>query len=608
MDRTPPQAGPVRIIVIAAGKEQEISAGKDKSLLSWLQAGGIYLPALCGGRGGCGKCRIRVISGHLEPSAVDRSYFSGEAILAGYRLACAAFPQEDLTIALPGADEDGFSILSSFTTGGEIVNTLRVERTRIEKSEVSFARRFMDRGTRELSLIELNRISLLADMTARQAGLSIPPEPYIYWDRGKIVSIREKPRDLFAIAIDIGTTTIALALINLQKGKIAGRLSVVNRQREFGADVITRIQRAGEGDLNLMSLRVRTQISEGAALLCHENGINAEDICKIGIVGNTTMVHLLLNLSCGTLGQSPFTPVTLDPVSCTYREIFEGDISCEVAILPGISTYVGADIVAGILFSEIYKTDAPVLFLDIGTNGEMVLAEPGKMTCIATAAGPAFEGGNIRWGTGSVPGAIFRVRYQDGGFAVSTIGDRAPAGICGSGVVDTVYQGLKNGFILPDGSFNRDLGLTDLILAKTVDGEDIGFYQKDIRELQLAKSAIYSGVEALLHHAGLKYGDIKALHIAGGFGYNLDFESGAGIGLIPKVLAPKVTLKGNSALGGVVKYLLDSDSETALRRILDISEEFNLAADPFFQDAFIENLDFDDPDDGEEIFLSYPRG
>jgi uncharacterized 2Fe-2S/4Fe-4S cluster protein (DUF4445 family) len=367
---------------------------------------------------------------------------------------------------------------------------------------------------------------------------------------------------------------------------------VINRQREFGADVISRIQRANAGDLGALSQRVRTQISEGAAALCRDNGVAPGDVCKAAIAGNTTMVHLLLNLSCNTLGQYPFTPVTLDPVTFNSRELFEGDLNCETTVLPGISAYVGADIAAGILFSELYQTDAPALFMDIGTNGEMALAIPGKITCAATAAGPAFEGGSIRWGTGSVPGAISRVRYRDGQFEVSTIDDRAPTGICGSGVVDAVYQALKHRLVLPRGGFNRELGITGLTLAKTRDGQDIQVFQKDIRELQLAKSAICSGVDALLHQAALEYGDVKTLYIAGGFGHNLDFTSGAGIGLIPEALAPKVALIGNSSLGGTVKYLLDSDSEAALDRILEISEEFNLAADKFFQKTFIENINF----------------
>ncbi|MDR3160966.1 MAG: ASKHA domain-containing protein [Spirochaetaceae bacterium] len=589
MNNEPP-AGRFRITVLAEGKEQTIEARGDTNLLVQLQAAGLYLPAICGGRGSCGKCKVRILSGSPEITPLDKAYFSEEAIQGGCRLACAAFPREALTLSVPEAGEGNFAILNSFKAGAVAVDTIRAEPQAVEKSGESFARR-ISAASRRLSLRGLRQIAKLADMSAG-AGSEAVLNPYVYRDRGKVVYISREKRDLFAVALDIGTTTIAMALVNLQTGQIPGRLSVINRQREFGADVISRIQRANAGDLDALSRRVRAQISEGVAALCRDHGVGPEEVCKAAIAGNTTMVHLLLNLSCNTLGQYPFTPVTLDAVTFHYNELFEGGPACETTVLPGISTYVGADIAAGLLFSELHKTDAPVLFMDIGTNGEMALALPGKITCTATAAGPAFEGGTMRWGTGSVPGAISRVRYRDGRFEVSTIDDRLPTGICGSGVVDAVYQALKHNLVLKHGGFNRELGITGLTLAKNADGEDIQVFQKDIRELQLAKSAICSGVDALLHQAALRYEDIKTLYIAGGFGYNLDFESGAGIGLIPQALAPKVALIGNSALGGAVKYLLDSDSPAALDRILDLSEEFNLAEDKFFQKIFIENINF----------------
>jgi uncharacterized 2Fe-2S/4Fe-4S cluster protein (DUF4445 family) len=537
-----------------------------------------------------------VLSGGLEPSPADRAYFSDEALQGGWRLACAASPREALSLSIPEAGDGNFAILNSFKTGDMAVNNLRAEKTPIEKSPVSFARRIAAGESRRLSLNALRQIAKLADLSGgEEAGGALAPT--IYRDQGKVLYVSREPRDLFGLAVDIGTTTIALALVNLQTGAIPGRLSVINRQREFGADVISRIQRANGGDLAALSQRVRTQIAEGTAALCRDSGVAPEELRKAAIVGNTTMVHLLLNLSCATLARFPFTPVTLDPVRFHYNELFEGDLACETTVLPGISTYVGADIAAGLLFSGLYKTKVPALFMDIGTNGEMALAVPGKITCTATAAGPAFEGGNIRWGTGSVPGAISRVRYRDGKFEVSTIDDRAPTGICGSGVVDTVYQALKHKLVLPRGGFNRKLGITELTLAKTGDGQDIQFFQKDIRELQLAKSAICSGVDALLHQAGITYEDVGTLYIAGGFGHNLDFTSGAGIGLIPEALASKVVLIGNSALGGAVKYLLDSDCEGALDRILEISEEFALAEDKFFQKICIENINFYKNDD-----------
>jgi uncharacterized 2Fe-2S/4Fe-4S cluster protein (DUF4445 family) len=304
------------------------------------------------------------------------------------------------------------------------------------------------------------------------------------------------------------------------------------------------------------------------------------------------MLHLLLGLSCNTLGTFPFTPVTLDFVTCAFPELFEGGLSCDVTILPGISTYVGADITAGIYFTEMHKSAEPSLLMDIGTNGEMALAFSGKLLCAATAAGPAFEGGNMVWGTGSVPGAISQVAYRDGRFDSKTIGDKSPVGICGSGVVDTVWAGLQNGLIRESGRFAETVPAAGLLLARTAEGQDICFCQKDVRELQLAKSAVCSGIDAMVRHSGLAYEDIRNVYIAGGFGYNLNFASGAGIGLIPPSLASKVTLIGNSALGGTVKYLLRGDGDAEMNAIADRASEYSLPEDRYFNEIFIENINF----------------
>jgi uncharacterized 2Fe-2S/4Fe-4S cluster protein (DUF4445 family) len=348
---------------------------------------------------------------------------------------------------------------------------------------------------------------------------------------------------------------------------------------------------------------VRRQISGAITDLCREAQADTGDIHKIAVAGNTTMLHLLLNLSCETLGRAPFTPVTLDMLSLTYRELFAERLAgeaqggempdCEVVILPGISTYVGADITAGILFAGLHKSTEPAILMAIGTNGEMALAYDGKLLCTATAAGPAFEGGNILWGTGSVPGAISRVSFRDGKFEIAAIGSRPPVGICGSAVVDIVYQGLKQGYILPSGRFSEKLEGRDIVLAKSPDGRDIVFCQKDVRELQLGKSAIRSGLDALLKSAGLGYDDIKNLYIAGGFGFNLNLESCAGIGLIPAAMAPRVSLIGNSALGGAIMYLLNPETKKDLLRIKEQAEEFSLPADSYFNEHFITNLDFE---------------
>ena len=508
------------------------------SLLSALLADGHYLPAVCGGRGACGKCAVRVVSGNVPVSNADHSRWTSEELEEGWRLACAAFPTEEITVEIPETSERDFSALDSFEP---------------EKSSAS----------------------------RRSAG-------------------RKKSGNAgYGIAVDIGTTTLGFVLVETVSGEIAARYLALNRQREYGADVISRIQSANAGNLHQLSRIIRGQISEGIRALCAKASVDSGIIDRIVIAGNTTMLHLLLELSCGALGQAPFTPVTLDMATMAFGDIFEGALNCDVVILPGISTYIGADITAGIFYSKLQESAGPALLVDIGTNGEIALAHEGKILCAATAAGPAFEAGNILWGTGSVAGAISHARFNNGVFEIETIDNKPPLGICGSGVVDVVYQGLINGFILPSGKFAKD-GADSIFLAKAQNGGDIVFCQKDVRELQLAKSAARTGLDALLNHAGLAYSDIQILYIAGGFGVNLNMESAAGIGLIPAPLLPKVSPIGNGALGGAVRYLrgfeteeCGSDYDKQLKLIIEQSSEFNLPEDKYFGVNFIRNINFE---------------
>jgi uncharacterized 2Fe-2S/4Fe-4S cluster protein (DUF4445 family) len=507
------------------------------TLLAALQANGFPLPAVCGGRGTCGKCKVRVVSGGWEPVAADAAYFSREELDAGWRLSCVIRPSRcgDAVIAVPDAGEHAIATVDDF------------------------------------------------DWTT----IPVPPPGQVHDNNN------EENDPPYGIAIDIGTTTIAMRLVNLWTGTPAGRRTAVNRQREWGADVLSRIQKANEGGLFLLSQSIRAQIAEGIRALCAEAAVTPKALAKITVAANTTMVHLLLGLSCATLGVVPFTPVTLGPVTTPCNTLFDVDSPAEVTVLPGVSTYVGADIVAGVFFTGMYRKAEPSLLLDIGTNGEMALCADGTIVVAATAAGPAFEGGNIRWGTGSVPGAISRLRYENGAWTATTIENRPPVGICGTGLISAVWQGLQHGFIEPGGNFNLDrVPDKALILAQNTDGGNITLEQKDIRELQLAKSAVYSGIDTLLRHAGIDATAIGTLYVAGGFGHNIDYESATGIGLIPRSLHPKIRLIGNSALAGAVRHLLDPRSPAEFARIIALSTEYNLSGDRRFNEAFIENVVF----------------
>ena len=574
--------GEITITALRRDEEKSIRVPCGQNLLKSIRAMGFSLRALCGERGTCGSCKVRLTGGELAPCGADEAYFTKADLEAGWRLSCAAYPEKDVSVELNADGEEDFNGVLAFQLADVGREPLSVEKRELAKSKDSIAVQAGSVGKLGLArLQEAGRIAARAD------------KPYYITRYGnKIVQIEETPKNLFAVGVDIGTTTLGLALVDLQSAKVIGRLSMVNRQREYGADVVTRIVKAKEGGLALLGDTIRAQLGEGVGRLCREYGIEAEQVVKVAVAGNTTMLHLLLGLNCDLLGRFPFTPVTLERLSIPWKELFGGELSCEVDVLPGISTYVGADITSGLFYLNMHNSVKPEILLDIGTNGEMALVCEGRLLCTSTAAGPALEGVNITWGTGSVPGAISSVRYESGGFAVTTIGGQPPVGICGSGVIEGIYRFLENGLINKTGRFQGDYASAGAVLAQTARGEDIIINQKDIREVQLAKSAIRSGIEVLIKRSGLRYEDISTLYVAGGFGFNIDFRSGVGIGLVPPELEDKIKVTGNSSLGGVVSYLIDPERGGAMDEIIQKSSEFSLSEDDDFEDLFIENMSF----------------
>jgi uncharacterized 2Fe-2S/4Fe-4S cluster protein (DUF4445 family) len=564
-----------------------VDCPEEENLLESLRGRNIYVPGVCGGTYGCGKCRVRVLEGFLEVTGGDARHLSIDELENGWRLACLARPTQNLVIEAVRLGEENFRAVTEYD--GEFFGAppVVIDEMPFEKSAKSVTERVCgDHGEGGLTMEVLRDCSGLVEGGFKTA--------YIARSGGRVLHVGGTRRALYAIAVDIGTTTLCLSLVNVVDGTVLGCLSSINDQRRYGMDVISRIMRAAQGELPVLSGLIRTQIAREAEKLCAEHGVDHGSVVKMAIAGNTVMLHLLLGLSCRTLGVYPFTPVTLSPLSLRYDDIFDGcgvDFSCQADILPGISTYVGADISAGILFTDLIESERPAVLLDMGTNGEMALSRDGMLYCAAAAAGPAFEGGNIQWGTGSVPGAISSVRFEGDVCRIDTIGGAPPVGICGSGVIDATAECLTHGFILPNGRFERNRG-GRVVLGATNAGEEIVFTQKDIREVQLGKSAIRSGMDVLMRAAGLQYGDIGEFYVAGGFGSSVNTENGAAIGLFPAELSGKMRAVGNSALGGLVKYLLDDSAPKVLDAITRNAKEFSLSEDKSFNRMFIDNMSF----------------
>lgn len=384
-------------------------------------------------------------------------------------------------------------------------------------------------------------------------------------------NVKMENRGGFATCIDIGTTTLAVARVDLTNSEIISQSSRINHQRIYGADVISRIQAANNGKL----IELQKFITEDIKALLEDVNHGEDD--EIIVSGNTTMEHLLLGYPCSSLGVAPYTPVN---ISLQHNG--------NTIILPGISTFVGADIVSGIYALEMNKRDKISVMIDLGTNGEIAIGNREKMLVTSTAAGPAFEGGNISCGCASIPGAISKVMInKDKSSVIETIGGKAAIGICGTGVIDIAAQLLEAGLI-------DETGLLDNVYFKegyVLEG-DICFSQKDIREVQLAKSAIRAGLETLIKEYGASYDEIETMYLSGGFGKKIDIENACRIGLIPVELAKKTVATGNTSLAGTIKFAIN-DSEEDIIDLTAKCREISLAESREFNELYMENMYFE---------------
>lgn len=396
------------------------------------------------------------------------------------------------------------------------------------------------------------------------------------------------------IAIDIGTTTLAAALIDRGTGDTVAAAAAVNHQRAYGADVISRIQAAGSGKAKAMQKSIRKDLNALVDRLMTEGGARPKQVERVAVSGNTTMGHLLMGYPCEGLGAYPFTPYSLEAVTGGAAAILGEETALEapVTLLPGISAFVGGDIAAGLLACRMYEKEEPVFLLDLGTNGEMAVGNRHRILVASTAAGPAFEGGNISCGAGSIPGAICNVKIRDKKARIATIGDAPARGLCGTGVIETVRELLVNGLMDESGLLDEAYGESGFPLAVTPEGERLAFTQRDVREVQLAKSAVRAGVETLLLRYGITCGEVAEVYVAGGFGFHLDIGKAVDIGLLPEELRGKVHAAGNASLQGAVDYLTRTAAPERLLAIIGACEEVALATDRDFNELYLQHMMF----------------
>ena len=407
----------------------------------------------------------------------------------------------------------------------------------------------------------------------------------------------------YGMAVDIGTTTVVAHLHDLATGERLATVGRPNPQIAFGSDVISRISASVDGKLDLMTGVIQDALREMKAKLCSTAAVAQDEVVSVAIAGNTVMQHIAVGLPPDTIGVNPFTPLSL----FGDRRTIDGLGECYFARC--IAGYVGGDITAGMLACALDKGGTR-LFMDLGTNGEMALAVDDRIVCCATAAGPVFEGANIRFGMPASPGAISKVAFEDGAVKTQVIGDVSPIGICGTGIIDAVALMVRlgvvdeTGYLLeadeldgPDdicSSVARYMGCeNDRNVFYLTEDKSVYVTQDDVRSLQLAKAAVCGGVLTMADAAGIEISSIESLEIAGGFGAYLNLESAAAIGLFPAELLPFASSVGNTSGEGATALMLSSAARAREAEIVEECTYLELSVSAEFNEYYIQMMEFD---------------
>ena len=405
-----------------------------------------------------------------------------------------------------------------------------------------------------------------------------------------------------ALAVDIGTTTVAMRLIDLKTGDILATTGKSNPQIAYGADVVSRISACVDGMLEAQRALICNALASMAKQVFKDAKATPEQVKRFLIAGNTTMESLAAGVDPTPIGTAPYEALSLFGGPEALADPFF-DALPKPIFAPCLAGYVGGDITCGIMAVHLLQKDAPTLLIDLGTNGEMALGcKTGAVSC-ATAAGPVFEGANIRCGMPAYPGAISKVVIDEGGLSYSTIGNAEPVGICGTGLIDAIACLVRLGVVDETGRFADEDELPEHLAACLDEDDDCVFFrihgdvvvsQKDVRCLQLAKSAVFSGVLVMIENLGIECDDIQEVLIAGGFGEYLNLENAAAIGLFPSQLLSRTRSVGNSSLEGATQAVLSHAAADALNSVSAECRYIELSTTPAFNEYYVENMYFED--------------
>lgn len=576
---------------------------------------GIPIESTCGGRGTCGKCKVQVLRGHAERTLADYRHVSG-GLDAGWRLSCQCEVTGDMVIEVPRV----MSVPKAATMGvGRFVllepNAMKYLLT-LEAPAIEDPKSRLRRVTEALVAVGLevkHAPSLLPRLAAAIAddGSSVVTATVV-GDRLIDVETGDTTDRSFGVSIDVGTTTVVATLMDLHAGTAIAVESTINRQAPFGADVLTRVshtQMHGPEALEELRRAIVATIDGLLGSVCATAGIGREEVLEVLAAGNATMLHLLLGVDPESIGRSPFIATFLEPQDVRAVDAHvaihpEG----RLVLFPSIGAYVGADIVADIVATGIVREPLTRLLIDVGTNGEIVVGNEDRVVTTAAPAGPAFEGGQILHGMRATEGAIEGVVLDvaDGAVGLQVIGgDVEPRGICGSGLIDIVAQlrlsGLlgDNGMLVsPDEAVAQEHPLADRLqvddegVRRFALTDDVMITQRDIRELQQAKGAISTGIEAAMRERELTAEDLDEVLLAGSFGTYIDPLGARVLGLVPPVAIDRIRAVGNAASEGAKMALLSFREREVAFELPAFVEYLELSGVEDFNDRFIANVGF----------------
>jgi uncharacterized 2Fe-2S/4Fe-4S cluster protein (DUF4445 family) len=568
---------------------------------------GLPIESTCGGRGTCGKCKVRLVEGRPEPTPADHRHLDANQIDAGWRLSCQAEIWTDTTCDVPALMRTPKA--ATMGVGRFVLLEPNVQKLVLElvPPTLDDARSHLRRLTDALSDegLEVSTTPAVLARLARALEDGTTVTATVVGDHLVDVHAGDTRGRMFGVSVDIGTTTVVATLVDLAAGAVAAVASTINRQASFGADVIARMGHAMLGEAEIDELRVAALATVNGVLEDTRTaaGVEPTDVTECVIVGNATMLHLLLGVDPRSIALSPFVATFTEP-----QDVRASDLGItihpegRVAMFPSIGAYVGADVVGDIVATGLAREPRLRLLVDVGTNGEIVCGSIERVCATAAPAGPAFEGGQILHGMRATEGAIEGVTLGDTVELQVIGGDVEPRGICGSGLIDAVAQLRVSGLLRPDGVLAGPEDVPGHPLADRLvlrDGvrafaltEDVVLTQLDVRELQSAKGAIATGIEVAMDALGVAAADLEEVLLAGSFGTYIAPASARIIGLVPPVPVERVTAVGNAASEGAKMALLSFRERELAFELPNVVEYVELSGAADFNERFIRNLAF----------------